>query len=114
MTLLEQPNLFATPARPEWAPAGDQLSDAWWDFHQAHPEVYAALRDRSLELVRYGHRHLGIGMLWEVLRYYSLLGAQPGEDAYRLNNSYRSRYARLLMQCEPELAGVFETRELRS
>lgn len=84
-------------------------------FHAAHPEVYVQLCRLARRLVRRGYTHLGIGMLWETMRYRTMLGAAvPEEDEYRLNNIYRSRYARLIMQQEPDLAGMFELRELRS
>lgn len=84
-------------------------------FHAEHPEVLAKLRELALGLVRRGHRHLGIGVLWETLRYQTLLGYRPDEaEPYRLNDHYRSRYARLLMETTPELEGVFETRELKT
>ena len=35
-------------------------------------------------------------------------------ETYELNNNYHSRYARLIMQKEPGLAGIFDTRELKS
>ena len=31
-------------------------------------------------------------------------------DPFKVNNTFRARYARLLMRQEPALAGVFETR----
>lgn len=34
-------------------------------------------------------------------------------EPFKLNNDFRSRYTRLLMQQEPELQGFFETRTLR-
>jgi hypothetical protein len=99
------------------------LFDGWSDpklevqfqaFHAAHPEVYDTLCRLARRLVRRGYRHLGIGMLWETMRYRTMLGASPEEDAFRLNNNHRSRYARLIMEQEPDLRGMFELRELRS
>lgn len=81
-------------------------------FHARHPEVYLELVRLGRTLLARGYTHLGIGMLWETLRYTSMLGASPGEDTYRLNNNHRSRYARLIMEREPGFAGVFETRAL--
>jgi len=83
-------------------------------FHAAHPEVYRELHRLALELVERGWSHLGIGMLWETLRYQTMLGSRPEEDRYRLNDHMRSRYVRLLIDQEPRLADVFETRTLRS
>jgi hypothetical protein len=84
-------------------------------FHVKHPEVY----ERLVALCRHarsrGRRRIGIGMLWEVLRWERILDGlpDPGEDR-KLNDHYRSRYARLIMEREPDLKGIFETRALRS
>lgn len=84
-------------------------------YHAEHPDVYVKLRELGRDLIERGYKRLGIGMLWETLRYFTMLGADvPDEDRFRLNDHYRSRYARLLMEQEPEFVGVFELRELRS
>lgn len=82
-------------------------------FHEANPWVYDALRTLALDRVRNGARKVGIGMLWEVLRW-QYERATKSEDGLKLNNDYRSRYARLLGENEPELAEVFFTRRLRT
>lgn len=79
-------------------------------FHRENPDVYAELLALALAGRRRGLKRLGIGSLFEVIRWNRAL-ATVGEP-FKLNNSYRSRYARLLMEREPELAGVFETRAL--
>lgn len=94
--------------------ADETIEAKFQAFHAAHPEVYEQLRRLAFRMVRRGHRHLGVGMLWEVLRYRTLLGASPDEDSFRLNNNHRSRYVRLLIDQEPELADVFTTRRLES
>jgi hypothetical protein len=106
MTTVEQ--------RPLWADEQSPLEARWWTFHLAHPEVATALATRARALLDRGHRHIGIAMLWETLRYETLLGAGPNQDTYRLNNTHRAYYARWLMETHADLAGVFETRELRS
>jgi hypothetical protein len=50
-----------------------------------------------------------------VLRWQRHIDGLPDEhEAFLLNNNYTSRYARLLMELNPELAGIFETRELHA
>lgn len=84
-------------------------------FHHAHPEVYAKLVEYALDLKRRGWDHFGISVVWERLRYETMLGHRPDEDQpYRLNDHFRSRFARLIIDQEPELAEVFEVRALRS
>lgn len=101
-----QPSLFDTP---------ETIEARFQAFHAEHPEVYAKLHKLALRLVQRGYAHLGIGMLWETLRYTTMLGYGPDEhQPYRLNDHFRSRYARMLMDDDPRLAGLFETRTLRS
>ena len=79
-------------------------------FHTENPQVYRALVALARKAVRRGHRRIGIGMLYEVLRWQTMLATTDPD--FKLNNNYRSRYARLIMAQEPDLAGVFELREL--
>lgn len=78
------------------------------EYHDANPAIYAALRRFALEAVAAGKRRLSINLLFERLRWFTDVEAKG--DAFKCNNTYRAHYARLLMDQEPELAGVFETR----
>jgi hypothetical protein len=77
-------------------------------FDQANPLIYQALLKYSYEWIRLtGRRRLGIARLWEKMRWD--LETQSTEECPKLNNDYRSFYARKLMQ-EPGLQDLFETR----
>jgi len=80
----------------------------FWRFHRNHPEVYAELVRLAQQATRAGRRKFGMKALWEVMRWNFWL--KPGGDKFKLNNNYPSFYARLIMEREPDLAGVFETR----
>jgi hypothetical protein len=91
----------------------NRLDLAFAAFHAANPGVYEALRRLALRAVDKGHTTIGIGMLWEALRWEVFVDAvDPSQAEWKLNNSYRSRYARLLMASEPKLRFAFETRRL--
>ena len=95
------------------SPTGERtIEGAFDDFHSANQWVYDALVSMARDMVARGHRRIGIGMLFEVLRWHWLRGTEG--DEFKLNNNYRSRYARLIMDTEPDLCDVFETRELRA
>jgi hypothetical protein len=91
------------------------IQKAFLLFHRVHPEVM----DRLVLLTRSwiedeGFHHGGISLLWERLRHY-WRELQTDEDSeYKLNNNFRSRYVRLMIQEHPEFAEFFEIRELRS
>jgi hypothetical protein len=84
------------------------------EFHEANPLVYTNLVRLAREAKDKGHNRISIGMLWEVLRWNKLIAVVDATSRYELNDNYRSRMARLIMQQEPDLDGMFEVRELRS
>ncbi len=105
-------DLDLAPIRPIEAPDDAPIEERFHQFHAANPQVYRALRSLALPLAHAGRKRIGVKMLWETLRYsYSIV--TDGSD-YKLDNSYTSRYARLLMDQEPELRGLIETRVLRA
>lgn len=87
----------------------ETIQQAFLRFHSENVSVYLELRDLALEYQRTGV-YVGIAHLFEVLRHNRWLRTRG--DQFKLNNNYRSRYARLLMSEEPELADYFETRRL--
>ncbi len=108
--------LTAFPIDPE-APHGHvgpkaphTIYESFMAFHQKNPRVYRELVQLARRLKAKGVAQMGIGMLYEVLRYRTAL--RTAGDPFKLNNSYRSYYARLIMLDEPDLAGCFELREL--
>ena len=79
------------------------------EFHRTNSHVYRTLVTLAREWVsQTGSRKLGIGALYEVARW--RLAIETGDPDYRLNNSYRAYFARLIERQEPDLAGLFETR----
>jgi len=84
-------------------------------FHGRHPEVYDELVVLAYRAYGAGRRRIGIGMLFEVLRWeWTLAGLPDAAEQWKLNNNYRSRYARLIMVDHPQLDGLFEVRELQT
>ncbi len=104
----------ASNADPRTLPLfGRSIQERFEEFHRANPAVYALLVRFAREAHAAGARGVGIGALWERLRWHVAVEVRSG-DGYRLNNDYRSRYARLIAGEHPELAGLFETRKLRA
>lgn len=92
---------------------GSTIERDFAEFHRRNPHVY----DRLVELARAWHERrpgqkLGMKMLFEVLRW-EVAMKTVGED-FKLNNSYTSYYARLIMRQERDLDGLFETRQLHA
>lgn len=94
-------------------PRNGSIEADFWLFHSENPQVYEALARLAREWkVRRPGRRLGIKMLFEVLRWQVAMSTS-GDD-FKLNNSYHSYYARLLMDRERDLEGLFELRRLHA
>lgn len=112
--LHEQETLDAYAKRKVFAPLMDPIQydfEKWIETEDGQ-RVYHEVVRRCRLLKQAGHTHYGIGMLWEAIRYdYSIrLGPDHG---FKMNNNYRSRMARFVMDSHPSLKGFFETRRLR-
>lgn len=81
-------------------------------FHEENPHVYELLVHLAREARREGIQKTSMSLLFEVARWTRML--KTNEDSFKLSNDYRSRYARLIMEQEPDLSGLFETRPLTS
>lgn len=80
-------------------------------FHQDNPRVLALLLRFADELIAAGRPRFGIAALWERMRWFVAIETRS-DVGLKLNNSYRSFYARLLLLLRPALVGVLETRRL--
>lgn len=89
------------------------IREQFEQFDRTNPSVYKTLVRLTFQAVDAGRSRLGIGMLWERLRWERFIQRDP-EETYKLNNNYRALYARKLMDDYPEFDGLFETRRRRT
>lgn len=107
----EIPGLFQT-GRQHAAQAETTIQDQFVNFHRLNPWVLDALESLTADYLSGGAKRVGIGMLFEVLRW-RYVRATEG-DEFHLNNNFRSRYVRLLIERHPEWSPAFEVRTLRT
>lgn len=84
------------------------------EFHKANPQVYRELLRLANSAKSKGRKKIGIRMLWEVTRWNLTVETNDLNSKFKMNDHYHSRYARLLMDENPHLTGVFELRQLKS
>lgn len=90
------------------------IDEAFKAFDEANPHVYDNLIRLTRRLKVSGRKRVGIGHLFEVLRWEYAIRTEHREDQYALNNNFRSRYARKIIDNIPDLQDMFEIRELKS
>jgi hypothetical protein len=81
-------------------------------FHANNPQVYRLIREYARRLKTAGRARYSIKTIWSVLRWQS--DVQTDGQHFKLDDRYYSRYSRLVMEQETDLAGFFNTRELRT
>lgn len=88
---------------------GMSLSQRFEAFARHNPNVEVSIVAVARELKRLGFDRCSMKLIFERLRWRYAI--QTRGDPYKLNNSYTSFYARLVMSQHPDLDGFFRTRE---
>lgn len=105
---------FSRPRLRRESPAESTLYDRRFaEFDRENPHVYAELLRLARRARTLGRRKIGMRMLWEVTRWNLDIETQRPEGEFKLNDHLHSRYARKL-NGEPDLAGCFELRSLKT
>lgn len=89
------------------------IQEKFEKFHSDNPHVYKVLKRLALEAKQAGKNKIGVDLLVQVARWELIMGTNTN-DRFKISNSYTSRYARLLMEQEEELEGLFELRNIRT
>ena len=95
-------------------PRSKTIQQKFAEFHTANPWVYVELVKLARRAKGRGARKVGIGMLTEIVRWRRYIATQDFNSGFKINNNYRSRYVRMIEEREPDLRGLFETRELKA
>lgn len=98
------------PAAPP-RPVNDHEA-AFLEFHALNPHVCDLLVSYARHARARGHRRLSIQMLIERARWEATIETESS-DGFKVNNNHAPYYARLIMRQEPDLDGMFDTRERR-
>lgn len=92
------------------------LQERFLEFHKKNPHVYRTIVKMARQAKQRGYQKIGMQMILEVMRWNRMMRtnttAQDGD--FKLNNNYGARYARLVMEQEHDLKGIFETRLLKA
>jgi len=85
-----------------------QITENFRQFHHDNPRVYQRLVELSFELLNRGHEKYSINGLFEVMRWEEAIRTRG--SMFKLNNNYRSIYARMIMENEIRLSDFFNIR----
>jgi len=111
-----EPEPPAPPAGDGEKPTIDERFDAWLE---AQPETYALSRRYAYEALEASladgrrRRRYGIAAIVERVRWHVDV-ERRSDDPFKVNNDYRSRIVRKLIEEDPRFDDFFETRGLKS
>ena len=96
-----------------WSPLEEMMNPQlikFWDFHRANPAVFAMLRMYALVAKERKRGQYSISVITEIIRWH--VDIETSGSEFKLCNSHRAYYARLLMLYEPELEGFFNIKKV--
>ena len=97
--------------------AQQTIQEKFEQFHEDNPRVYKLLVLFTLAARRAGWERYGISSIFERVRWHLSIETHD-KDGFKLNNNYRSRYARMLNNDEEIIAVCgecfFRERELKA
>lgn len=89
------------------------IQERFEEFHRDHPEVYDLIIQYARNAKAAGFDRFSISAIIERIRWFHHI--EKGDREFMLDNRFRSRYARKLMDEHPEeFADFFEVRVLKS
>ena len=89
------------------------IAERFAAFHSLNPWVADALETLAADWLAHGHSRVGVKAIFEVIRW-QYGRATTGDQGFRCNNDFTSRYARLLIDRRPEWSEAISVRELRA
>lgn len=82
-------------------------------FHEVNPWVADAMEALIADWLSHGHKRASTKWAIEIIRWQ--YGRETtGDQGFRLNSDFTSRYARLLIERHPSWADAIHTRQLRA
>jgi len=87
------------------------LDRAFRKYDVANPHIYRVFVKKVFEAVREGRQNWSARAIFNVIRWNTEL---RGDDDFKVNNNYSSRYTRKFESEYPELMGFLRKRKLKS
>lgn len=87
----------------------DEMREQVTDFHRKYPEVWRLFVKFTHQMIDRGYSHYSVNAIFERIRWEIDAGGD-GVNTFKLNNNYRSFYARRFHRAYPKHEGFFRTR----
>lgn len=103
--------LLQTPAHRKNRRARSTIQERFEKFHAENPHIYHYFVLYARQAKAAGYEHYGCHAIMQRVRWHMEIETRS-DDGFKINNDFSSRYARRIMEQEPDLKGFFVTRRL--
>ncbi len=86
------------------------VQQKFFEFHEANPHVYNLLVRFAREVKARGKNRTSIALLFNRARWEVQFSTTDPE--FKIRNDFMPHYARMIMACNDDLDGLFETRRI--
>ena len=105
------PALLETSAHRKNRKARPTIQEKFEKFHAENPQIYRYFVLYARQAKAAGYEHYGCHAIMQRVRWHMEIETRS-DDGFKINNDFSSRYARRIMEQEPDLKGFFVTRRL--
>jgi hypothetical protein len=81
---------------------------SFWRYHENNPNIWRLFEQFTKEARAAGLQRYGVAAIFERVRWH--VTVEHRVAGFKMNNNYRSCYARLITLISPDLGKLFETR----
>lgn len=101
---------------------GRSITEAFDTYHQLNPHVYSEVKKLALAAIEKGRKKISFKLIINVIRWERFMQTDEPTSvnvdgqlvAFKINDAYSSRFARLFAQEFPQHVNKIHFRELRS
>lgn len=84
----------------------DSSNQDFWNYHRSNPSIYKKFEELALEAIGRGFKHYSAEAILNIARWHTNVSSKDNDD-FKINNNYRSGFARLFAIDHPEHADFF-------
>ena len=88
----------------------DEIDQQAANFSTANPLVAKLFEDFTFDVISRGFKNYSVNAIFERIRWETDQADRDGRSTFKLNNNYRSWFAREFMEQYPDYDGFFRTR----
>lgn len=89
------------------------IDESFFEFHKSCPLIFDLFYTYAKEVMDAGIKHYSMDAVMHRVRWHLSIETK-GDDGFKINNNYSSRYSRLLTKFHPEFKQFFRKRKLKT